>query len=138
LVGLTDLPVSLVDAAGLAIPDNWFGQSLRRLVVDGEWDRTDITGGYHDSDGNEHIRVREADWKLVRHGDDEADELYNLDADPGEQTNVIDSHPEQVRRLEKELDTHRRLVESTQTDDVERPDMDEDVKERLRRLGYNE
>jgi arylsulfatase A-like enzyme len=138
LVGLTDLPCTLVDAAGLDVPDNWFGESLRRLVFDGEWDRDDILGGYHDSDGYEHIRVRDSGWKLVAHEDDEADELYDLTDDPGEQANVIEEYPAQERRLRKRLADHRQLVEATRADDVERPDMDEDVKERLRRLGYNE
>lgn len=138
LVGLTDLPCTLVADAGFEIPDNWFGRSLGTLVANGEWDRTEVLGGYRDNDGDEHIRVRDAEWKLIVHGDNEADQLYNLNKDPGEQTNVIESHPEQERRLRKKLDTHRQLVESTRTDDVERPDVNEDVKERLRRLGYDE
>ncbi|MFC6865311.1 sulfatase [Halomicroarcula sp. GCM10025817] len=136
LVGLTDLPSTLVDSAGLEIPDNWFGYTLRDLVFDGEWERTDVIGGYRDEDG-EHIRVRDSEWNLVVH-ENEPDALYHLAEDPGEHENVLDEHPDEERRLRKRLDTHRQLVESTMAEDVERPDMSEDVKERLRRLGYKE
>jgi arylsulfatase A-like enzyme len=137
LVGLVDLPTTLVDSVGLDVPANWFGHSLRDLVFEGKWDRDSVIGGYWDGDGNEHIHVREADWNLLRHEDGE-DKLFDLQADPGEQENVIDDYPQEVRRLQKRIDDHRQLAESTTADDVERPDMNEDVKERLRRLGYNE
>jgi len=136
LVGLVDLPTTLVDAAGLAVPENFHGRSLRDLVFDGEWDRTEVVGGYRNDEG-EHVRVRERDWKLVVHSD-EPDALYDLAEDPGEQHNVIDDHPEEAARLREKVDDHRRLVASTRSGDVERPEMDEDVKERLRRLGYQE
>lgn len=137
LVGLVDLPTTLVDTAGLDVPNNWFGQSLRNLVFEGTWDRTEIVGGYNDGE-NDHVRVREAEWKLIVHEDNETDALYDLSTDPGEQDNVINDYPEQERRLRERIDEHRQLVASTHANDVERPDVDEDVKERLRRLGYDE
>ena len=137
LVGLTDLPSTLVDRAGLDVPNNWFGDSLRDLVFDGDWERTDVIGGYRDRDGTEHIRVREMDWKLITH-EDGPDELYHLATDPEERTNVIHEYPEEERRLRDRLGEHRRLVEATASESLERPDMDEEVKERLRRLGYKE
>lgn len=136
LVGLTDLPTTLVDAVDLPVPDNWFGHSLRELVFDGQWERTDVAGGYRDDD-TEHLRVREEDWKLINHGD-APDELYHLVTDPDEEQNVIGDHPEEAERLRERLDDHRRLVASTSDTDVERPEVGEDVKQRLRRLGYDE
>jgi arylsulfatase A-like enzyme len=137
LVGLTDLPTTLVDASGLSVPDNWYGHSLRDLVFEGRWERTDVVGGHRDGDGQEHLRVREPDWKLIVH-EDGPDQLFDLENDPDEKTNVIDDHPEEAARLRDRLDEHRRLVASTSETDVERPDVGEDVKERLRRLGYDE
>lgn len=137
LVGLTDLPTTLVDTAGLEVPDNWYGHSLRGFVFDGEFERTAITGGYRNDDG-EHVRVRESDWKLIVHEDEEPDKLFHLAEDPTEKDNVIDEYPEQSRRLQKRLDDHRQLVRSTTHENIERPEMDEAVKERLRRLGYQE
>jgi len=137
LVGLVDLPTTLIDAAGLDVPDSYFGTSLRRLVFDDDWPRTDVVGGYVDGNDEEHVRVREKEWKLIVHSD-EPDRLYHLAEDPGERHNVIGDHPEIERRLRDRINSHREEVAATGTEDVERPDMDGEVKERLRRLGYQE
>lgn len=42
--------------------------------------------------------VRDAEWKLVQHG--ETKELFNLADDPSERRNVLDEHPDVVARLE--------------------------------------
>jgi arylsulfatase A-like enzyme len=136
LVGLADLPVTLVDVIGADIPENFHGYSLRDLVVGRKWDREEVIGGWTTDEGD-HLVVRERDWKLLTHPDRE-DELFDLAADPAEQTNLIGERPAEERRLREKLDRHRQLVNSTEDEDVERPDMDEDVKERLRRLGYAE
>jgi arylsulfatase A-like enzyme len=136
-VGLIDLPSTLVDAAGLDAPENFHGESLRRLVFDDEWDQSDIVGGYTDGTGETHVRVRTEEWKLVTHTD-EPDKLFHLAEDPEEKHNVIDEYPDVEEQLRNRLAEHRQLVESTASEDVQRPDMDEEVKERLRRLGYQE
>jgi arylsulfatase A-like enzyme len=137
LVGLVDLPTTLVDAAGLEVPENFFGQSLSDLISDTQWNRTELVGGYRDSDGAEHVRVRNDRWKLMVH-ENEPDRLFNLVDDPQEYENVIDKHPKVEAELRDRISEHRQLVKSTDRDDIERPDMNEDVKERLRRLGYKE
>jgi arylsulfatase A-like enzyme len=135
-VGLADLPTTLIDAAGLQVPDNYFGHSLRDLVFDGSWDREEILGGWS-SDGVDNLILREPGWKLLEFPDGE-DELYNLTADPEEQENVIGDNPPVERRLREKIRRHEELIRSTEDESVERPDMGEDVKERLRRLGYKE
>ncbi|GGN88037.1 MULTISPECIES: sulfatase [Haloarcula] len=137
IVGLTDLPPTLVDVAGLDRPDSWQGHSLRGVLEGGEYPRTDVVGGWDDGENEEDYVVREDEWKLIRRHEG-GDELYDLVTDPEEQTNVIDDEPAEARRLQKRVDEHIELVRATADDDVERPDMDEDVKERLRRLGYSE
>ncbi|MFB6298526.1 MAG: sulfatase [Salinirussus sp.] len=136
LVGLVDIPTTLADAAGLPVPDNWYGHSLSRLVRDGVWDREEIVGGWGDED-DRHLVVREREWKLIRRPDTR-DELYHLTEDPEEKHNVVEEFPDQERRLQRKIDEHLDLVRATGDESVERPDMDEDVKERLRRLGYSE
>jgi arylsulfatase A-like enzyme len=126
-----------VDAAGLEVPENFFGQSLSDLISDTQWNRTELVGGYRDSDGAEHVRVRNDRWKLMVH-ENEPDRLFNLVDDPQEYENVIDKHPKVEAELRDRISEHRQLVKSTDRDDIERPDMNEDVKERLRRLGYKE
>jgi arylsulfatase A-like enzyme len=136
LVGLVDLPSTLVDAAELDVPETFEGYSLQRLVFDDQWPREDVIGGWGDED-DRNLVVREREWKLIRRPDGR-DELYDLAEDPDERHNVVDDHPDQRRRLDRKLDRHLQLVESTHDDSVERPDMDEEVKQRLRRLGYKE
>jgi arylsulfatase A-like enzyme len=136
LVGLVDLPTTLADAAGLSVPDIWYGHSLQGLMREDEWPRKEIIGGWDNEEGDTLV-VREHDWKLIRRPE-ETNELYHLADDPGEQDNVVDEFPEQERRLQKKLDEHMELVRATDDETVERPDMDEDLKERLRRLGYSE
>lgn len=136
LVALNDIPVTLVDAMGLETPDTFHGHSLHDLVFDGEWPREDVKGGWS-PDGGDHLVVREADWKLIERPGG-ADELYDLANDSEEQTSVLGDRPDVERRLREKLDRHRQLIRSTEDESVERPDMSEDVKERLRRLGYKE
>jgi hypothetical protein len=46
-------------------------------------------------------------WKAVRHGADQPLELYDLEADVSEETEVAGEHPEVVARIEEYLKTAR-------------------------------
>jgi arylsulfatase A-like enzyme len=132
LVGLADLPPTLVEHAGMTVPQNYHGYPLQRLL-DGDWHRREVIGGHGDHDGPYGCRTER--WKYIWR-EDEDRELYNLDADPDEQHNVATDYPDVVADLQGRIDEHRETVRKTDKDvDVE---MDEEVKERLRRLGYAE
>jgi arylsulfatase A-like enzyme/tetratricopeptide (TPR) repeat protein len=62
-------------------------------------------------------------------------ELFDLSADPGEQTNIFDRNPAVARRLGRELD---RLMALTSRDAPapEAVDLDKETAERLAALGY--
>ncbi len=62
-------------------------------------------------------------------------ELFDLAADPGEETNVYDQHRDEARRMEAQLDRH---VAETSRDAPapEAADLDKETVERLAALGY--
>jgi arylsulfatase A-like enzyme len=70
---------------------------------------------------------------------DGRDELYEIAVDPGEKHNMIADHPEQVRALRKMLSEH---LERVSADGLPEPvvdgmpEMDEQIIEHLRDLGY--
>jgi len=136
-VGLVDLPTTLLEASGLSVPETYEGHNLERLVFDGEWPRTSIVGGWVNQHGERTIAVRERNWKLIRRPDG-SDELYDI-ADGGPETeNVYADYPEEAKRLDKSINDHLEKVSKTRDDTVHRPEIGQDVKQRLRRLGYDE
>ncbi len=53
---------------------------------------------HHSAQGG--FAIRDGKWKLVmEHGKRQERELYDLDADPSETTNVISAHPEIAKKL---------------------------------------
>lgn len=136
LVGLIDVSPTLADSAGLDQPDNFYGQSLLDLIEGEPWDRTGILGDWtSDPGGPRRFVYRDHEWKYIRHPDGE--ELYDLVDDPAEQSNLIDEHPPVLDEIRQAVDQHEDSIDETQAD-VESVEMDQEVKERLRDLGYKE
>jgi choline-sulfatase len=76
--------------------------------------------------------VRTPHWKYIRAP---RPELYDLTADPGEKTNVIDAHPKEFRELEAQVKT----LSGAGTGDVEKVEtsfMDQRSMDQLKSLGY--
>jgi arylsulfatase A-like enzyme len=136
LVGLCDLPPTLLDLAGLEPLPSYQGQSLSALVAGTDWPRTDIVGGWEEDDDAPTYVYRDENWKFIQRGTG-PDELYDLDADPEEQVNVIDAHPDRVERLRARLAEHRDELRATDTD-LDGVRTDDATDRRLRRLGYRE
>jgi arylsulfatase A-like enzyme len=64
-------------------------------------------------------------------------ELYDLRADPGEKQNVSDHYPQEVSRFQASVDAHlRRVAETEPVTTAPEPEFDEEVRRRLRGLGY--
>ncbi|MFB6178665.1 MAG: sulfatase [Halorientalis sp.] len=135
LVGLQDLPATLVDYAGLDKPAAFEGWSVQS-ILDGEaWPREYVIADWSDRETERRYAYRDSDWKFIQR--DSGDELYDLAADPDEQDNVVADHPDVVERLTDLLDDHRTAIERS-ADEVVEVEMEEDVKARLRDLGYKE
>jgi arylsulfatase A-like enzyme len=142
LVGLMDIVPTLVDAAGLDQPDNFYGYPLQQLD-DGNWPRESVLGDWSpDGQGKEQCRYayRDKEWKCIVHGsptNHDHQELYHLVDDPGERTDVSGKHPEQLAELKNELRSHEEVLRQTK-ENLGTVEMDDNVQQRLRDLGYKE
>jgi len=76
--------------------------------------------------------VRTAKWKYIRAP---KPELYDLAADPGEKTNVIDAHPKEYRELDAQLKT---LIggSADAPEKVSSTQLDSRTMDQLKSLGY--
>jgi arylsulfatase A-like enzyme len=141
VVSLVDVAPTLAAAAGAAVPKQWQGRSL----VDGEGHVMDVgaeeravLAGLERFPEDRHMEsLIGSRWKLVvsrRTGDRE---LLDLIEDPGEQSSVAASRPDDARRLEQQLD--RLLAKLPGPPAPPRThELSETQERQLRRLGYIE
>lgn len=112
MVQMTDLPLTLLERAGLAVPEPMEGADLLEMGPDPE-------DGPHEelflAEGTWQVKrgVRTREWKFIRAASDTYEhnwhgtapkELYNLRDDPDEQGNLIHLEPEVAAELEGRLD----------------------------------
>lgn len=81
--------------------------------------------------GPDSFALRMGHWKLVRRGDDLV-QLYDLERDPGERTEVSALHPGLVTRLKGLAERLRAQASEVTPETV----LDEKLREELRSLGY--
>jgi arylsulfatase A-like enzyme len=110
LVNTCDIYASVLDLAGVA-PELRNEQDGRSLVsfVNGEapadWRQSQVSEGLSCTGILcTHRMIREGDWKYVFYASG-TDELYNLRADPWENTNLIDDpdHAKELKKLQQSL-----------------------------------
>jgi arylsulfatase A-like enzyme len=138
LVGLLDISPTLVDTAGVNLPDNFYGHSLQSLLSKGEWPRSEIIGDWSSSpDAPREFVYRDHDWKYIKRP--ETEELYKLESDPDESNNLLGSEESEriIDDLREIVEQHESVVDSTYVN-VDRVEMDEGVKQQLQDLGYKE
>jgi len=146
LVQTHDLPVTLLDLLGLgAETSSMDGQSTVPLLT-GEQEaiRDVVVTGFHP---HRTRCVRDGTWSYLRHPEDRTDELYHVEDDRQERHNQIESDTAVARRL---LTHIGQQFEPSQTGPFvkdfptvmarhggeRRPEPDDDVHERLEKLGY--
>jgi arylsulfatase A-like enzyme len=135
LVRSLDVAPTILDVAGVPIPEVMMGRSL--------WSDAEAPAyafAEEDHEGNILYAVRSTTHKLILANADNPrglpeDELFELAVDPGEQENLFAEQPDQVSRLRQTL---RQIVTLALERAVEGEvgSVDASVQEKLRELGY--
>ena len=138
LVGLIDVAPTLVDAVGLNLPEHFHGNSLQMLLEGEGWTRDEILCDWAGEPGGpRRFAYRDHNWKYIEREDRQ--ELYDLRVDPGEQESMLpsDDEPAALDEIRETVREHEQDIEETMVD-VEQVEMDEEVRQQLRDLGYKE
>ncbi|PSH01665.1 MAG: sulfatase, partial [Nanohaloarchaea archaeon SW_10_44_10] len=97
---LHDLTATFLDMADIKIPDEMQSQSLMP-VVNGDETRETAFAQYHGDEFGLYSQrmLRKGDWKYIYNGPD-IDEMYNLENDPAELENLVESDENVEKRNE--------------------------------------
>ncbi len=146
-VQLVDLAPTILELTGVQGSDAFRGESLARLLRGEEsgdserpiylyrrhYEPGELTGGIYAA--GEKFGIRVGRWKLIEGPDEKSLELFDLESDPGELSNLAASEPKHVERLRLRLSEWRRRHTR---DDAEPVDLSEEDRARLQALGYVE
>jgi arylsulfatase A-like enzyme len=157
-VQLIDVVPTLLEVAGLAVPKEAQGQSLRPLLAgggsagtvaaNGGWKRRPLVSekqpfGSKDFPGAaQSYAIVEGNWKLIHHvirppGKPEF-ELFDFYKDEHDQKDLAAQNPEVVERMSKMLEGWKRMATQAQlkSDAEATKNLTAEQLERLRSLGY--
>jgi arylsulfatase/arylsulfatase A len=129
-----DVMPTLLDAAGIPVPNSVDGRSLLPLLQNRsvDWPERTLFLQVHRGDTPvlfHQFAARDQRWKLVRQSgfgrntppEDTPFELYDMRNDPREQNNLIESRPEIAARLKSAYEQWFRNVSSTRPDNYAPP-----------------
>ncbi len=91
-----DLAPTIAELIGAPAAPDWQGRSLFD-------ERHPSRAYFYVAEDHFRLAVREGNWKYIYGVRDGRDELYDLDADPLEQRNVAEQHPDRCDRLRQRL-----------------------------------
>jgi len=118
IVELVDLMPTILDVCGLPIPAETDGVSLKPVLQGGSIDKDqamcvrlfmppDGRLRPHTCDDREHFMLRDGHYKYFYHNDPFGGlvgrVLYNLEDDPGEENNLIESEPGKAAEMQEKL-----------------------------------
>jgi arylsulfatase A-like enzyme len=139
-VGLVDVAPTVLALAGIESPAPRDGRSLAAAIRgDAELSPLPlfgIRGQVNESTGWGHgvkLSVRNDRWKYI-YSSDASHELFDLEADPGEQKNVVGTEVARAAELREALEKH--VASLPRTHDA--APLSEDTRRALRALGYLE
>ena len=137
LVRAIDLFPTITEIAGVKTPRSLDGNSLLPLIQGEAMKEVPVYSeaflGYFGYGWSPTWSIRTRDWKLI---EAPKSELYNLVDDPGETSNLYDTHPDQSERLEAILAEHHRREKEVEPLETSTGDIGEGQRKRLEALGY--
>ena len=117
---VSDAPVNnigwiptLLELIGAPVPEGLDGVSFAAGLLGGSFPSTPIFWHfphYTNQGGRPTGAMRDGRWTLVEYYDEDRVELYDLDADIRQRTNVAAQQPERVARMRSALEAWRRTI----------------------------
>jgi arylsulfatase A-like enzyme len=143
-VSLIDLAPTIVELVNLSPIHGWEGKTLVPLItgINQNWENRAVSEVSHEInqmriDPTKRITsIRTNEWKFIVNEADETRELYQLSNDPGETINVYNEEPAVAKIFELKMKEHLSRYDSTFKIQPFHVTEDEDIKERLKKLGY--
>ena len=91
-----DVAPTILSALGIEVPEAMEGQDLTVLLEGKEPDqsRTHVTSGYHD-----HVWAQDEEYALIARNDGSEAKLFDLQNDPGMETDIAPANPDVARRM---------------------------------------
>jgi arylsulfatase A-like enzyme len=133
VVMLMDVAPTLLELARVPVPSSFTGSSLLPLLT-GDGERGNRIAVSQTVD--QLASMIQFPWKLIRYGQEDRLELYNLEVDPGEHLPLQDDHAALANQLQEALMTQiregREIPVFIEAEDVD----DQALREQLRSLGY--
>ena len=141
-VRLIDVAPTILDLLRIPIPDDMDGISLAHDVVEAAAvERQDLMAfsqvGLNDAaPGKNLLAVTTPEHKYILDLVSGDEELYDLKLDPGETRNLSTSNQAIARRFREEVLQSRRIQMAKRSTIVEGVEIDDELREQLRSLGY--
>ena len=135
-VSQVDVLPTVLDALGLPAPDELDGVSLWPALTGGAVPQNREIVAHNSLRGPERQTLVAWPWKLIAYLGNEPPRLFDLEADPGEQTDLSEEQPERTAEMLERL--RRKLPATTTSARGRAVQLDEELRLELEALGYLE
>ena len=142
-VGTLDLMPTILELAGLPVPEDLSGRSLVPLIEGDEQGRRDFHSevmtfappNRRPGDKDQIRALVRFPWKYIHDYRKNSGELYDLSADPRERNDLADEHPHRAAEMRREIERWKESTVPRWKTTIRRP-LDREAAERLKKMGY--
>jgi len=110
-----DVMPTMLEAAGLPVPDGIHGRSMLDALESGQSPRPLAVVSQmlaEDEQVRQYATITDGHWTLVHGGKHAPAELYDIDADPGQLNDVRSQHPDVVEQLHRDYIAYLEKLET--------------------------